>query len=70
MANSGCATPQPLIEGVDYGTPCVYANKMREFSPNERFDRWCIKHHHWLNEKPAIGVVDAMVADLKGGTHG
>lgn len=57
----------PMHEGVKYDEPCVFAMKMREFGPNERFDRWCIKHHHWLNEKPAIGVVDAMIQELRRG---
>lgn len=53
---------EAIQQGVDYTEPCVCVQKMREFGANERFDRWCIKHHHWLNDKPAIGVVDTLLS--------
>lgn len=51
---------EALHKGVDYTTPCVAVEKMREFGANERFDRWCIKHHHWLNGAPAKSVSETL----------
>lgn len=65
MERSATDQITPIQQGVDYAEPCVFVQKMREFGPNERFDRWCCKHHHWLNDKPAIGVVDAMIQELR-----
>jgi hypothetical protein len=44
----------PMHEGVDPDEPCVAVTKLRAIDDaGETWDRWCIKHHHWLNEKPA-----------------
>lgn len=63
MSSERSTPPQvtPMHEGVNHAEPCVFAMKMREFGANERFDRWCIKHHHWLNEKPATPVIEELV---------
>ncbi len=34
--------------------PCVEASKMRD---DGEFHRWCIKHHHWLNDAPSQRTV-------------
>jgi hypothetical protein len=44
--------------------PCVEARKMRD---DGEFHRWCIKHHHWLNDAPPQRTVsDELIASAKG----
>ncbi len=53
-------TVAPLHADTNMAEPCVSVQKMREFGEKERFDRWCIKHHHWLNEVPAKTVGETL----------
>jgi hypothetical protein len=45
--------------------PCVEARKLRAVDErgHQHFDRWCIKHHHWLNDAPPCD--DVLTAELK-----
>lgn len=56
----------PIQKDVDYAEPCVSVEKMRYFGDNEKFEPWCIKHHHWLNGAPAKPVVDSLIASVRG----
>ena len=45
-------------------SPCVEAQKLRSVEDGKLvFDRWCIKHHHWLNDAPPCD--DVTTAELK-----
>lgn len=48
------------LRGANYTQPCVEASKMRD---DGTFARWCIKHHHWLNDAPPCD--DVLTAHLK-----
>jgi hypothetical protein len=48
--------------------PCVEASKLRSVDANGKlvFDRWCIKHHHWLNDAPQQRtVLQELIASVK-----
>jgi len=38
-----------IVELVPFREPCVEVSKMRD---SGKFDRWCYRHHHWLNDAP------------------
>jgi hypothetical protein len=48
-----------VIELVPFKEPCVEVSKMRAAG---KFDRWCCKHHHWLNEAPPQRTVSEELA--------
>jgi hypothetical protein len=42
------------LRDAKFKEPCVEVKKLRSAG---QFHRWCIKHHHWLNESPAQETV-------------
>lgn len=53
--SNGSPAPQVvLLRGSALDRQCVEVQKLRAAG---RFDRWCIVHHHWLNDRPPAAAV-------------
>ena len=51
-----------------YEGPCCEVSKLRSIPEPGKlvFDRWCYKHHHWLNDAPPQRtVMDELLESIK-----
>ena len=49
-----------VVELVPFYKSCVTVIKFRGIDEenHEFWDRWCIVHHHWVNDTPALKLIE------------
>ena len=51
-----------VVELVPFYKSCVTVIKFRGIDEenHEFWDRWCIAHHHWVNNVPALRLIETL----------